>query len=640
MQFKHPELLYALFLLLIPIIIHLFQLRKFKKTAFTNVAFLQKVTLQTRKSSQLKKWLILLIRMLAIACLVVAFAQPFTASKTALNTNKETIIYLDNSYSMQAKGIDGPLLERAKQKLYAIDDIQNLKWFSNNKAFATSSLKNFKEQIRTISYSTNQKSPKEVLLKAQQMFSKDPTTSKRIIYISDFQGNHPFPEIPSDIVVDAVQLAPIKKENISIDTTYISKKEGTLVALSSVVTSQKNDVNNVAISLFNKDTLIAKTSVDFSKNKRQTVVFEIDNKNLFDGTLTLNDPSIAFDNTLYFSLNTPRKTKVLSINEADETYLKRLFDDATFDYIAQKENNLDYNEIPAQDFIVLNGLQNIPPPLIAALKNFVTQGGSLFIIPGASINLSIYNEVLTTFNLGNVEALVTSQKRVSGIVFDHPLYKDVFEKRVVNFQYPKVNAFYPMKSVANTALQFEDKSSFIIQQGSVYFATAPFDSDISNFKNSPLIVPTLYNMAQQSLPLPEIYYSLGSTNSFAVPVTLQQDAILTLKDSTAAFIPLQQTKANQVVITTGEQPEKAGTYGIFNKEVVLQHVSFNEPREESILQYTTLDSWEGAVPHTSIEDVFDVISKQNTITSYWKWLAIAAFVLLVTELLVLKFLKK
>ncbi|MCH7524070.1 MAG: BatA domain-containing protein, partial [Bacteroidetes bacterium] len=43
MQFKYPELLYALLLLLIPIIVHLFQLRKFQKVAFTNVQFLKQV---------------------------------------------------------------------------------------------------------------------------------------------------------------------------------------------------------------------------------------------------------------------------------------------------------------------------------------------------------------------------------------------------------------------------------------------------------------------------------------------------------------------------------------------------------------------------------------------------------------------
>ena len=118
MQFKYPELLYALFLLLIPIFIHLFQLRRFQKVDFTNVAFLKKVTLQTRKSSQLKKWLTLLMRMLALASIIIAFAQPFTASKSALNTQKETIIYIDNSFSMQAKGPQGPLLQRAAQDLF------------------------------------------------------------------------------------------------------------------------------------------------------------------------------------------------------------------------------------------------------------------------------------------------------------------------------------------------------------------------------------------------------------------------------------------------------------------------------------------------------------------------------------------
>ena len=92
MQFKHPELLYALLLLLIPIFIHLFQLRRFQKVDFTNVAFLKKVTLQTRKSSQLKKWLTLLARLLALACIVLAFAQPYTTTKTAQNAERETVL--------------------------------------------------------------------------------------------------------------------------------------------------------------------------------------------------------------------------------------------------------------------------------------------------------------------------------------------------------------------------------------------------------------------------------------------------------------------------------------------------------------------------------------------------------------------
>ena len=42
MQFKNPDILYFLVLLIIPILVHLFQLQKFTKVSFTNVAFFTK----------------------------------------------------------------------------------------------------------------------------------------------------------------------------------------------------------------------------------------------------------------------------------------------------------------------------------------------------------------------------------------------------------------------------------------------------------------------------------------------------------------------------------------------------------------------------------------------------------------------
>ena len=116
MQFKHPEILYFLFLLLIPILVHLFQFRKFKKEYFTNVRFLKSISIQTRKSSQLKKWLLLACRLLLLFCLILAFAQPFFDAKDSQNRSNETYIILDNSFSMQAKGKKGELLKISAKK--------------------------------------------------------------------------------------------------------------------------------------------------------------------------------------------------------------------------------------------------------------------------------------------------------------------------------------------------------------------------------------------------------------------------------------------------------------------------------------------------------------------------------------------
>ncbi len=101
MQFKHPELLYALFLLIIPIFIHLFQLRRFKKLDFPNVEFLKRVLIKNRKSSQLKKWITLLTRMAIFSCIILAFSQPFSATKSALKSDKE-LVWMVNSPFLSA----------------------------------------------------------------------------------------------------------------------------------------------------------------------------------------------------------------------------------------------------------------------------------------------------------------------------------------------------------------------------------------------------------------------------------------------------------------------------------------------------------------------------------------------------------
>ncbi len=116
MQFKNPEVLYFLFLLIIPILVHLFQLQKFVKVPFTNVAFLQKLVQENRKSSKLKKWLILANRLLLLLAILFSFSQPFFSDKNS-NKEQQNFIYLDNSLSTNAVGEKGNLLQITAQEI-------------------------------------------------------------------------------------------------------------------------------------------------------------------------------------------------------------------------------------------------------------------------------------------------------------------------------------------------------------------------------------------------------------------------------------------------------------------------------------------------------------------------------------------
>ncbi len=640
MQFKHPEVLYALFLLLIPIVIHLFQLRKFQRIDFTNVAFLKKVTIQTRKSSRLKKWLTLLLRLLAFACIIIAFAQPFTASKTALNTTRETVIYIDNSFSMQAKGSSGPQLQRILQQVYdRVSADSKLHLFTNSETHKNASAAALKAEILNIPYSQYQLSTDEVLLKAEQLFTADKAAHRQLIYISDLQQQREFSNIPEDVSVKLVQTRPESINNISIDTAYISARNSDTSKLTATVSKTGDLQTTVPVSLYNGNVLVAKISADLTEESTAAVTFDINAQSGFLGRLEVNDPNLLYDNKLFFSINAPKKIKVLAINQANSGYLNRLFLQDEFTYTEQPAGSLNYNDIPDQNFIVLNELVSVPPSLSVALKSFTDNGGSLFIIPSPESQLDEYNSLLGAFGLGSMATAINQQKNISKIEFEHPLFASVFEKRVVNFQYPIVNSYYPVNSVAAAALRYEDGSPFILQRGSVYLSSAPINSANSNFQNSPLIVPTLYNMAVQSLPLPKLYFENGRENTFAIPVSLSQDEILQLSDSISSFIPLQQTKANQVLITTSDQPEKSGIYRVMQKENLLEYVSYNHNRRESNLQYANPDTWNNLEVFRDVDSLFETIAVENAVNSYWKWFVIFAVIFLLLEMLVLKFFK-
>lgn len=596
--------------------------------------------MQTRKSSQIKKWLVLFLRLLAVAAIVIAFAEPFKASTTALNSAKETTLYIDNSFSMQANGPKGPLLNSALQELLTkIPPKATINWFTNTSSKKGASVQEVKKDFLKLGYTQKQLSAKQVLLKADGFFSKDETSDKRLIYISDFQKNEAFPKVSDRFKVDAVQLTSLLQQNIAIDSAYVVANKTGITQLKVALSAKELSKTTVSVSLYNKDILSSKIAVDFTKQNKQNITFDIDAATGFKGSISLTDTGLSYDNSLYFSINTPAKLKVLSINTANADFLQRLFATQEFEYTTQDANTLNYSLLAQQNCIILNELKNIDTSLSNALKEFSQNGGSVLIIPALDIDITSYNSLLSNLNLGSFERQLVQQKKISNIVFEHPLYSDVFEKRITNFQYPTINSFYTITSKAPTLLGFEDDKPFLLGFKNNYIATAAFNTQNSNFISSTLIVPTLYNIARQSLETPKLYYTIASYVSFGVAAKLTEDEILNIKDSVVNFIPLQKVKANKVIITTNAYPKSAGTFSINKADEFIESVSYNYNRDETSGIYGDVNNWNGVTPHQNITSLFDAILKENTITDFWKWFALLALIFLIAEMLVLKFYK-
>jgi hypothetical protein len=183
---------------------------------------------------------------------------------------------------------------------------------------------------------------------------------------------------------------------------------------------------------------------------------------------------------------------------------------------------------------------------------------------------------------------VTQEILMNKVVFDHPLFSNVFEKSVTNFQYPKLAQYNNLSASSPTALALQNNIPFLSGTNNAYFFSGSLSKENSNFKNSPLIVPTFYNMGIASLKLPELYSTLGNDTTVEIPVALSKDNIVKLIKGTEEFIPQQRVLPKKVQVSFKENPTMDGIFQITNDGNTLKNISFNHNRKESELIYSNL----------------------------------------------------
>jgi len=638
MQFKHPEILYFLFLLAIPILVHLFQLRRFQKEYFTNVRFLKELSMQTRKSSKIKKWLLLATRLFLLACLIMAFAQPFFKAKDDNNKGNEMVILLDNSFSMQAKGSKGELLKRAVQDILEnTPENQQFSLVTNTNAFWDTDIKSIQKDLQNLTYSDVPFRPDFLLTKAE---AKNPNSGKDIVVITDavnletkdiskFTGSS-----PTYFIVPEAE----NTNNVAVDSVYISQVMDNFYDMEAFGKIK----NDVIIALYNGNNLTAKTIVKFDANKK-AATFTIPKKD-FHGYVSVNDNSLAYDNNYYFSISKPQKSNVTAIGDtAKNNFLSRIYTDDDFNFTSSELRTLDYNSLEKQDAIILNEIKDIPQALITTLKTFYAKGGNVVIIPAADSGIQNLNSLMAAFGGSQFKNTNTNERQITKIAFSHPLYATVFEKKTDNFQYPKANTSFTLGGNALPVLSYDDQTPFLAslsnKLGSVYVFTAAINKTNSNFQNSPLIVPTFYNMAQNSGKTGISAITIGENQSLLLDALLSKDEVLTVKNEKADFIPMQQLLNNKVKLSFGDYPEEAGNFAVYKNDQNLKNISFNHARTESNLALQNKAIASKFTAADSVATVYNDIKSERTASELWKWFIIGTLIFLLVELFIQKFIK-
>ena len=673
MNFLYPYFLIAGIAIAAPIIIHLFNFKKYKKVFFPDIRFLKEIQEQTQKSSKLKHLLILISMILAILFLVLAFAQPFFKNdkENLKNTPKAISIYIDNSFSMSIEKNGLSVLDIAKakareiiQKLNETDKVQILTndfGFSENKFLEKNEALRF---LSTILISPKTKKPYSILEKQKQLLSNESAFQKQIIYISDFQkSSFPLETQTDDSIKKYFVIANNQAtNNISLDTAYF---ESASIAM--------NEENIIKVKIKNNSDEEVSTTLNLNVNHQLKNVLNVHLKpkeNIVDeikytpsnaGTqniqLYINDYPMTFDDTFYVSAKINANYAVAILNQNNtNAYLSSVFKPSSqFKADHFQISNFNQNILSNYSLIILNSISFLSEPQANALNQYLTNGGSVLCFAPTNNQTGNINSFLGKTASCSYNRFDTSKMYVSNFAKSHEIFRDLFVKIPDNIDLPIAFNHFDINSNSLSSEQklfsFSNGASFLsvfnVGNGKLYVCASSAESNSSTFPKSYWFLPLIYKMAYSSTPNTINALSINKNPQLLVPNNKINDkTVYHLINQNFDAIPEQRAYGNKMLININNAITQAGFYTLkqANANDTLS-IAINYDREESDLNYWTLDELKKSNHLKNAEWIAANANLSDTIFSLqsgmplWKICIILVLLFLLIEIGLIRFMK-
>lgn len=675
MQFLFPTFLWALALLAIPVIIHLFYFRRFRKVYFTNVRFLKEVKEDTSARSKLRNLLVLLARLLALLFLIFAFAQPFIPQDTEVKAGRKAVsVFVDNSFSMSALSEDVPLLDKAKQRAreivqaYGVEDrFQILTNDFEGRHQRLVSQEDALALIDELAISPNVKELSKVMTRQGQALATGDIENRVSYIISDFQKNITDLEAQEDtsLSVNLLPLQAVQERNISIDSAWFAAPVQMLNQNNPLIVQVRNlskeTAENIRLSIrYDGQTKpVGTLEIPAESVVTDTVNMSILRPGRYDAELAITDYPVQFDDRYYFAFDVDEKIDVLVVNGGTTNrYLEAAFRGISyFQLTTQLSQNLDYSRFSDYHMIVLHELDAISTGLASELQQYVENGGNLLVFPSRNAQLATYQSFLSSFPANELTAWQEQAREVGNLNTEEFIFSDVFENRDDNLLLPSSQGNFGLTNYSNRReeplMQYRDGNRYLVKyqvgQGHLYLSTVPVNEEVNNLvRNGEIFIPMLYKMAISSGYQQPIAYTIGRDQLIvANHQSNSGEIVYKLKGNDEEFIPEQRIVGSKVYLSVGEQVREAGYYQLFlNADETLDQYAFNYDRKESDLAYYNLEDLQSTVgPGYSIIEMPEsvpfatLIEERSQGIVLWRWCLILTLLFLAVEILLLRFWK-
>ena len=674
MRFLYPNMLWGLFALLIPILIHLFNFRRHKLVYFSNTAVLRNIQQENAKTRKLKYLVTLLLRCLFIAALVLAFAFPYQPEKQLnVNASDNLIgIYIDNSMSMKGQSQRTTLIEDSRQS--ARDLVHKLNP-SNRYLLMTNSFEiqneypmNQEEMLDQLDRMNTDGAPVpmgEVMDRFEMLAKQHGFSTSTLFVYSDFQENTfdlTAAKADTTMQVVVVPMLPEFTSNIYIDSVWLASPI-VQVGLTNdlmvrVVNQGDKEVKGLPVNFTMNGTMAASTTVDLEKNGTAEIgmQFVVENNGEQRCSVSLMDHPITFDDAYDFVITVKPSLSVIELGTESSACSLLFDDDEQFKYALMEPSRFDLGAIAKAQLLIVNETAVMNETLQQTLLDAVSEGASLMVFPSVDDpknNRYLYGKLGLTLmeadtNSTSVEDLALQHAFFNDMILDLPQHPDL----------PKVKHHIRLKTngLSTPLLTMQNADPLLMMEtvgkGQAFVMATALNPIWSDLADNAIFVPMMVKMAFMGGKMDKMSYTIGMDKMLVLSdLNLEGDRrfLFSNADRTFELMPASEVRNGKVYLYLNDNLPSSGFYDLLVNDTLNRVTAWNESRIESKMVFADRNDIEpqfkkagfdvAAVLDTSDFATADLVEAMAHQSSQWKLFALIALLALLGEIAVLRFWK-
>ena len=421
-----------------PALIHLLNRRRHKTVEWAAMEFLREAVRRDKRILEIRDLLLLIIRTLAVILFVLAMSQPYwvsTASQVYRGEPVHAVLVVDNSLSMSYSQLDKTLLDYAKSKAQAfirqLPDRSEISimplclaedWQATEVYSTSEDALEALDRIRVVDrggYSTE-----GIAMAKRAVREAGSIPTKRIVFISDMQRRSwGTSDLSKDLAtlssVQLVQVAPAGRTNTWVSDFHlrdgVADAESPAMFLATISHEGEEPRKRVRVSLRVDDVIADERYVDLLPKQNLELVFE--HKFTVAGppgdplfvpvSVEIAPDALAMDDTRTMVVPVVSRVPVLFVDQYGQTEnprenrygesfpLRRLLgtsspsaerDEQLVDIRHRSVDLVTRDDLLDVRMVVVAGVSEPPSGLVRTLREYVEQGGQLFIAAGGEFD--------------------------------------------------------------------------------------------------------------------------------------------------------------------------------------------------------------------------------------------------------------